>query len=102
MQRTRENSAEFGNCSRANKSFRHGVKQILGYYRFKYWHSSLMKLLNDLKKLNTQSDRGKRQVAIGVQNPEAYRFFADFNYTPQCSIQEILGLQPTYANGDFM
>ena len=101
MQRTRENSAEFGNCSRANKLFRHGVRQMLGYHRFKYWHSPLMKLFNDLKKLDTQSDRGERQVAIGVQDPEAYRLFADFKYTPQCSIQEILGVQPTYANGEF-
>jgi hypothetical protein len=72
MQRVRENASEFGICSKGNKLFRKAITPMLAGYKFTSFHSRLMRLFNELKKLDTESARGERQLHKAMADSRAY------------------------------
>ena len=84
MERVRENASEFGDCSHVNKVFRQAIRPFYNNHKFTFFHSRLMTLFTDLKKLDTASARGARQVFKGLQTDAGKRLMLDFTYTPDC------------------
>lgn len=90
MQRVRENGAEFGNCSRVNKIFRTALRVFYKGYKFSNFHSRLMTLFTNLKKLDVVNKRGERVVYEGVDTAEGMALIRQFVYTPECSVRSVL------------
>lgn len=90
MERVRENGREFGHCSRVNKAFRQSLRPFYNNYRFPFFHSRLMTLFTQLKGLDAINTRGERCVANGLTTDLGKRLLADFNYTPDCTVQQVL------------
>ena len=101
MRRVRENAKEFGHCSEGNKLFRYALTPLFTGYKFTFLHSRLMSLFQKVKKLDTTSKRGERQLHKAMLHSQAYSLFQQFNYTPSCSISQLLGTSPQYENGVF-
>ncbi|HAT64180.1 MAG TPA: hypothetical protein DCS66_06200 [Flavobacteriaceae bacterium] len=96
MQRVRENSSEFGHCSRVNKAFRMALKPFYAGHRFTFLHSRLMGLFTQLKDLDTVHERGRRVVAEGVATAEGHSLLKGFGYTPDCALQKVLPFGMVY------
>lgn len=90
MQRVRENSSEFGNCSRVNKVFREALRPFYKAYKFTFFHSRLMGLFTKLKDLDTINKRGERSVGQGVVHAEGLPLLKRFDYTPDCDVHRVL------------
>lgn len=95
MQRVRENGSEFGNCSKVNKAFRMALRPFYTNHKFTFFHSRLMSLFTELKGLDTLNARGERQVAQGATTAEGKRLLQDFNYTPDCVVEQVLPFSST-------
>jgi hypothetical protein len=90
MQRVRENSHEFGACSRVNKAFREALRPFYKKHRFTHLHSRLMGLFSALKNLDLVSKRGERLVANGVAGADGLAILQRFSYTPDCQVKTVL------------
>ena len=102
MERVRENASEFGSCSRVNKVFRQSLRPFYNNHRFTFFHSRLMSLFTNLKKLDADSARGARRVFKGLETNAGKRLLLDFTYTPDCQPQLVLPFSysmdwPTYT-----
>ncbi|KFF02198.1 hypothetical protein [Chryseobacterium luteum] len=79
-EKVRQNSSEFGHCSKAGKTIRscieHYIKQAgepLLYQRF-------AKLMTVIKDLDTVSERGKRTVQKGLITEEGIKLLKEFKF----------------------
>ncbi len=102
MERVRENANEFGSCSVINKVFRQSLRPFYNNHGFTFFHSRLMTLFTNLKKLDADSVRGERCVYKGLQTDAGKRLLVDFTYTPDCKPQLVLPFSydmdwPTYS-----
>ncbi|WP_417201364.1 hypothetical protein [Bizionia sp.] len=102
MRRVRENGSEFGHCSRVNKAYRMALRPFYTQHKFTFFHSRLMTLFTNLKKLDTDSVRGARQVFKGLETDAGKRLLLDFTYTPDCKPELVLPFNysmdwPTYT-----
>lgn len=82
MVRVRENNSEFANCSKTNKFFKYSFRTLLVGYKDGTLHSRLMQLFLKIKNLDGVSERGNRQVSLGMQTLEGKRLLRNFNFTP--------------------
>ncbi len=71
MKRVRENGSEFGHCSRVKKVFKDGLFPFFKNYKNGDLHSNMMQLFLAIKDLDLISERGKRNLYSGLQNPES-------------------------------
>lgn len=83
MQRVRENGSEFGHCSKAKKVMRIGLQTFLGKYIDFNLHGRMVQLMTQLKDLDRVSERGKRNVAQGIETDEGKKLLLKFDYTPR-------------------
>lgn len=90
MQRVRENSSEFGHCSKVNKVFRKALLSFYKGYRFTHFHSRLMTLFTQLKDLDTVNERGKRVVFEGAKTSQGLTLIQQFDYTPDCHVSTVI------------
>lgn len=90
MQRVRENSSEFGHCSKVNRVFRNAVLSLTEGTPFPNFHRHLMPLFTHLKNLDTTSIRGARKVSKGITTQEAQKLFVNFDFTPNCLLNQRL------------
>ncbi|MFA7688211.1 MAG: hypothetical protein WCY25_10140 [Moheibacter sp.] len=89
MVRVRENSKEFGACSRVNKVFREALHSFYSGIKFPDFHSRLMGLLTRLKDLDEVGRRGERSVSEGIKKPAGMQLLRQFDYTPACSVHKV-------------
>ncbi|OBX22110.1 MULTISPECIES: hypothetical protein [Bizionia] len=90
MRRVRENGSEFGHCSRVNKAYRMALRPFYTQHKFTFFHSRLMTMFTQLKALDTINARGERRVANGLTTDLGQQLLQDFNYTPDCVLQQVL------------
>ncbi|WP_417238100.1 hypothetical protein [Bizionia sp.] len=90
MRRVRENGSEFGHCSRVNKAYRMALRPFYTQHKFTFFHSRLMTMFTQLKTLDTIHARGERRVANGLTTDLGKQLLQDFNYTPDCVVQQVL------------
>jgi hypothetical protein len=96
MVRVRENSSEFGNCSKVKSAFRIALSPFLNYYKDGTLHGRMMHLFQEIKKLDAISVRGSRTVGNGILTAEGLNLFKNFTFTPKCNIDVIVPMNRSY------
>jgi len=91
MQRVRENSSEFGRCSTVKKEFRLALLPFLLDVRDGSLHGLMMRLFQQIKTLDIVNTRGARTVAQGMTTAMGRKLLKDFDFTPSCNVQQLLG-----------
>lgn len=92
MARIRENNSEFGTASSAKKLFKDSLLPFLGKTKDSILQGQLMQLFMKIKDCDAFSDRGKRNVSLGIESTESKKLLEEFNFT---------NLVLPYSNGYF-
>ena len=82
MERVRESNSEFGDCSRIKKRFKDCLFAYIGMQKDEDLQGRLMQLFLKIKDCDTTSERGKRQVSLGLQYAEGKKLLTEFAFTP--------------------
>src|SRR5690554_3056160 len=80
--RTRENGSEFGLAATSGKTLRDAFRPLMMRAADNRITSRLTRLMSDIRKLDTTSDRGKRSVAVAIQNQPAKDMLNAILYRP--------------------
>jgi len=88
--RTRENMSEFASNAQAGKLLRQSVNDIMQRAKDNRLTSRLTKLMSEIQKYDTTSTRGKRSVAVGIQDPLALALLDNFNFNIHAKMSSIL------------
>ena len=91
MVRVRENSSEFGRCSTVKKEFRLALRSFLQDVNGGDLHGRMMRLFQQIKVLDIVNKRGERTVAQGMTTAMGRKLLQDFDFTPKCNIQQLIG-----------
>lgn len=79
-ERVRENSSEFGHCSKVGKMLRQALHEYLEQCGDKYMYQVFAKVMTLIKDMDTSSQRGKRRVEIGLKNENALSLLKEFQF----------------------
>lgn len=79
-QKVRENSSEFGQCSKAGKLVREALHELVPYAEDKYFYQKVAKLMTEIKDLDQSSERGKRNVPEGLKGLKAKEVLRNFQW----------------------
>ena len=88
--RTRENGSEFGLAATSGKTLRDAFRPLMMRAADNRITSRLTRLMSDIRKLDTTSDRGKRSVAVAIQNQPAKDMLKGFNFNVRSMLNAIL------------
>lgn len=83
MVRVRENSSEFGMVSKAKKLIRLGLYPFLHDFKDVTLHARMMRLFQEIKTLDTVSERGQRTFQKGLATNEGRSLLVNFAITQQ-------------------
>ncbi len=91
--KVKENSQEFGHCSKSGKLIRETLKPYIGDCEDKYLYQKFAKVMTQIKDLDTKSIKGKRRIENGIQDPNAMKILTEFQFgkfevASQCVISE--------------
>src|SRR5690606_40576701 len=81
--RERENSSEFGNCSRVKKQFRLALKHFFEGIKSRAFNSDMMSLFMHIKALDQVSERGKRHMRYGIQTAKGRQLIKRYPFVPE-------------------
>ena len=87
--RTRENGAEFGHSASSGRMLRVAAGQLVFKVKDKRLSSRLVKIMSDLKNLDSNSKRGERKVAKGLQTPEGKLLLKGFDFNSKASMLSV-------------
>lgn len=90
LSRIRENNMEFGMLAASSKVVREAFKDLKQGIRVQYLTSRLSKVMTQIKNLDTTSDRGYRQVALGIQGAEGKNALKGFSFNGTKSLSAVL------------
>ena len=76
--RVRENSSEFGHCSKVGKMLRLAVRPFSEKSGNQFLYQSFAKLMTHIKDLDSYSDRGQRSVVQGLKTEAGKKLLANF------------------------
>ena len=88
--RTRENGKEFGMAAKSGKLMRDAVRPLMMKASDGRVASRLTKIMSDIRKLDTTSDRGDRTVANAIANQQAKDRLKDFNFNIRSILKAVL------------
>lgn len=88
--RTRENMSEFASSAQASKLLRHSLGYLMERVKDTRMISRLNGLLTKVKQHDTISDRGKRQVSIGVATEQGKNLFRGFDFNQKAPMSLVL------------
>lgn len=95
--RVKENSSEFGHCSKSGKAIRVALEPYLGDCEDKYLYQKFAKVMTQIKDLDAVSVKGKRRIENGLKNPEALVLLKNFPFGKY----EIIGEKAISGNAMF-
>ena len=101
MARVRENSSEFGHCSRVKKLLKDALDPFLMHYQDVSLHGRMMRMLTQIKDLDLISERGKRNVGQGLLHAAGKNILKNFVFTPQQSISHVMGKKGNFDRNDY-
>lgn len=78
--KVKENSSEFGHCSKSGKALRLALEPFLGDYEDRYLYQKFAKVMTQIKDLDTQSERGKRRIENGLKHQDALKLLTGFQF----------------------
>lgn len=88
--RTRENGKEFGLAARAGKLLRDAFRPFMMKAADRRVASRITRLMTSLRKLDTTSPRGDRNVGVAIQNQAAKDLLKGFNFNIRAMLNAIL------------
>jgi hypothetical protein len=88
--RTRENMSEFAHVSRTGKYFRQALGSLLKQAKDNRLTGRMNQVFARIKKLDTQSLRGQRQVAQGIIHPEGQHLLENFDFNKHAPLHQVL------------
>ena len=102
MKRVRENSSEFGLCSRAKKVFKNSLHPFLIHYKDPTLHGRMMRLFQEIKVCDVLSERGKRTVGNGLKSDAGRKLLLDFRITPKRDVASSLMGKITFDKDNYI
>ena len=89
--RTRENGVEFGSITGSGKLLRNSLGSMLFKAKDSKMTSRLVRLMGEIKNMDTSSKRGDRNVGTSiVVNPDAKAMLLGFNFNAHASLGTVL------------
>ena len=88
--RTRENMQEFKHVSKNSQFVRRALGGLLSKAKDNRVSNRLSSILSQIKKLDLQSARGARQVAIGLQDPNGKVLLKGFEFNKRAPLWQVL------------
>lgn len=88
--RTRENNSEFGHSNYSGKLLRSALGSMVFKAKDSKLSSRLMQVMSRIKNLDTTSNRGKRQVSIGISTPNGKLQLKGFDFNAYAKLQSVL------------
>ncbi|SFN36230.1 hypothetical protein SAMN05421594_2346 [Chryseobacterium oleae] len=79
-EKVRQNSSEFGHCSKAGKMIRSCIESYTKEAGDPVLYQKFAKLMTVIKDLDTVSERGKRTVQNGLLHPEGLKLLKGFRF----------------------
>ncbi|MBB6369875.1 hypothetical protein [Chryseobacterium shigense] len=79
-EKVRQNSSEFGHCSKAGKTIRSCIEKYIKEIDEPLLYQRFAKLMTAVKDLDTISERGKRTVQNGLSVKEGISFLREFKF----------------------
>lgn len=98
MVRVRENGSEFGAVSKFKKMLRISIHDHLFYCKETTLHGRMMSMLQEIKAMDLNSERGSRKVWKGLETEIGYKLMTSFLFTPKQNLSNLFGGLPTVAN----
>lgn len=90
FKRTRENGAEFGSSASAGKLIRDAFRPLIHHASDRRVTARMMKIMTDIKNMDTVSTRGSRNVGVGITNPLAMNLLKGFNFNIQSVLVSVM------------
>ena len=87
--RTRENGTEFGHSAQAGKMLRLSVGTMLFLAKDRRLVSRLLKVMSQIKNLDTSNVRGQRQVSVGLTTAEGKLILKGFDFNANAALSSI-------------
>ncbi|MCT2563747.1 hypothetical protein [Chryseobacterium herbae] len=94
-EKVRQNSSEFGHCSKAGKTIRSCIESYTKEAGDPLLYQKFAKLMTAIKDLDTVSARGKRTVQNGLLTPEGLKLLRTFSFGEKENIHPEM-----YISGD--
>ena len=88
--RTRENGAEFGSIASSGKLLRNALGPLLVKAKDGKLTSRLVKVMGQIKNMDTISARGSRNVAQGLTDPNAKLLLKGFDFNARAPLATVL------------
>ena len=88
--RTRENGSEFGHIATSGKQLRRAIISLLGDVKDSTVTARLTQTMALVKNADTTSNRGERQVRIGLGTPEGKLALKGFDFNKDAVLSSIL------------
>lgn len=88
--KTRENFKEFGHTAKSAKLVRDSAKQLLIQAKDTKLTHRMLKIVNEIKNLDTTSARGHRTVSVGIQLKEGKQLLKGFDFNANAPLQKVL------------
>lgn len=88
--RTRENGMEFGSIANSGKLLRNSLGSLVFRAKDSKLSSRLVKVMGQIKNLDSVSERGKRNVAIGLTDASAKLLLKGFDFNARATLGSVL------------
>lgn len=88
--RTRENGAEFSHSGSSGKVLRQALGSMVFKAKDSKLSSRLLQVMARIKNLDSSSDRGKRQVSIGLATVEGKQLLKGFDFNRHAALNDVL------------
>jgi hypothetical protein len=88
--RTRENGAEFGHSANAGKILRLAASTMVFRAKDSQLSSRLLGVMSRIKNLDSISNRGLRNVALGIATPEGKLILKGFDFNANAPLKSVL------------
>lgn len=88
--RTRENASEFGRCTVIGKQLRQALASYSQKAKTTTTHSRLASVLTQVMKCDTISERGNRNVALGLVTIEGQQLLRGFEFNPEKNLHGMI------------
>ncbi len=88
--RTRENGSEFGHAANAGKILRLAASTMVFRAKDSQLSSRLLKVMSQIKNLDSSSARGLRNVALGIATAEGKLVLKGFDFNANAPLKSVL------------
>lgn len=79
-EKVRQNSSEFGHCSKIGKLIRQSIENFIMYAEDPLLYQKFAKLMTEIKDLDVTSERGKRTVKNGIDTEKGKSALKNFSF----------------------